>query len=114
LGRLVWELKTGYYQPNAYHHFVAFYPKMRAIAAPAFRDRVVQQSLVMEIEPIFDRIFIYDSYACRKHKGTHLGAKRAKKFLQAAHTLYPSKMFMLCSLISRVFLPVCPGQFYRN
>ena len=104
LGRLVWELKTGYYQPNAYHHFVAFYPKMRAIAAPAFRDRVVQQSLVMEIEPIFDRIFIYDSYACRKHKGTHLGAKRVKKFLQATHTLYPQQdVYVLQSDIKSFF-----------
>jgi retron-type reverse transcriptase len=91
IGRLVWELNSKRYRPSAYHHFIVSYPKMRAIAAPAFRDRVVQQSLVAKINPIFEKTFICDSYACRKDKGTHFGARRVKKFLQAAHTLYPQQ-----------------------
>lgn len=91
IGRLVWELKNNRYRPSAYHHFIVSHPKMRAIAAPAFRDRVVQQSLVSIINPIFEKTFIYDSYACRKEKGTHFGAKRVKKFLKASHSLYSNQ-----------------------
>jgi len=35
------------------------------------------------VAPIIDRGFIFDSYACRKHKGTHRAIDRAQKFLRA-------------------------------
>ena len=88
LGKLEYELRSGQYRPSAYTHFKVREPKLRQVSAPAFRDRVVHHSLVAQIEPLFDKQFIYDSYACRKNKGTHLGAKRVKKFLMAARTKY--------------------------
>ncbi|MBT6400977.1 RNA-dependent DNA polymerase [candidate division WWE3 bacterium] len=88
LNKLEHQLKTNQYQPSSYTHFKVREPKLRQVSAPAFRDRVVHHSLVAEIEPLFDKQFIYDSYACRKNKGTHLGAKRVKKFLMAARTKY--------------------------
>lgn len=77
------ELKTETYLPSPYLCFTVLEPKVRQVAAPAFRDRILQHSLVAKIEPLFDKQFIYDSYACRKNKGTHFGLKRVKKFLQA-------------------------------
>ncbi|MEA2057043.1 MAG: reverse transcriptase/maturase family protein [Patescibacteria group bacterium] len=88
LSKLEYQLKTNQYQPSAYTHFKIHEPKLRQVSAPAFRDRVVHHSLVAQIEPLFDKQFIYDSYACRKNKGTHLGAKRVKKFLMGARTKY--------------------------
>ena len=79
--KLCWELSNGRYRPMPYKYFTIHYPKTRNIAAPHFKDRVVQHSLVYTIEPIFEKQFIYDSYACRKSKGTHFGLKRLKKFL---------------------------------
>ena len=35
------------------------------------------------IEPVIDKTFIYDSYACRKNKGTHKAVDRAQEFLRA-------------------------------
>jgi len=35
---------------------------------------------VLVIEPIFDRSFLYDSYACRKGKGTHAAVERASSY----------------------------------
>ena len=63
-------------------------PKTRAIAAPNFRDRIVQHSLVNLIQPLFEKQFIFDSYACRTNKGTHLAAKRLKHFLMASRSFY--------------------------
>ncbi len=85
---LQWELCQGLYVPRPYTYFMLHDPKTRSIAAPDFRDRVVQHALVNVIQPLFERQFIYDSYACRMDKGTHLAAKRLKKFLMAARSFH--------------------------
>jgi len=90
------ELANESYLPSSYVCFTVFDPKVRRVAAPAFRDRVVQHSLVSRIEPLFERKFIYDSYACRKHKGTHFGLRRIKKFLQAARSVYGNHAAIYC------------------
>ena len=81
-------LLSGEYYPQPYTNFTIFEPKTRRISAPAFKDRIIQHSLVAQIEPIFEKKFIFDSYACRKYKGTHFGASRIKKFLMAARCIY--------------------------
>lgn len=88
INRLNWELLHDRYLPQPYTYFVVHEPKKRDIAAPAFRDRVVQHSLVARIQPLFEKQFIYDAYACRIDKGTHLGAYRLKKFLMAARCIH--------------------------
>jgi len=85
--KLRYFLTTHTYLPSPYAHFVINDPKTRQVAAPAFRDRVLQHSLVATIESLFEKKFVYDSYACRKGKGTHFGAKRIKKFLMAARCI---------------------------
>lgn len=75
---LIW--KT--YLPSEYREFYVFDPKKRLISAPSFRDRVVHHSLVNIIEPLFERKFISDSYACRKGKGNHTAMKRVQYFSQ--------------------------------
>lgn len=64
------ELKSFTYRPHPLKRFVIRDPKTREISAPIFRDRVVHHALCSIIEPIFNRTFIFDSYANRKHKGT--------------------------------------------
>lgn len=86
--KLKYLLESEKYIPAPYAHFTIYDPKTRSVSAPAFRDRVLQHSLVESIEPLFERKFIVDSYACREEKGTHYGAKRVKKFLMAARCKY--------------------------
>lgn len=66
------ELLMQTYRPGRYHTFTIREPKTRLISAAPYRDRVVHHALCRIIEPIFDRTFISDSYACRVGKGTHL------------------------------------------
>ncbi len=82
LVRLQRELVAGTYTPGDYHHFVITDPKRRKISAAPFRDRVVHHALVNVLEPIFERRFIYDSYECRRGKGTHRAIVRAQRFLR--------------------------------
>lgn len=50
------------------------------ISALPYRDRVVQHALCNVIEPIFDRALIFDSYACRKNRGSHKAIDRFQEF----------------------------------
>ena len=79
LGR---ELVDGTYNPGPYRYFMIFDPKEREIAIAPFRDRVVHHAIVNVLEPIYERRFVYDSYATRKGKGTLAAIKRAQSFLR--------------------------------
>lgn len=76
------ELSTGAWQPLPYRFFEIYDPKKRTIAVAAFRDRVVHHALVNVLEPIYERLFIHDSYATRKDKGVHAAVARAQYFLK--------------------------------
>lgn len=78
------ELVNENYQHGEYREFVVCDSKKRVIKAAPFRDRVVHHALCNIVEPIFEKGFIYDSYACRKEKGTHKAIKRLEKFWQSA------------------------------
>lgn len=80
--RLQRELATDNYVPGEYHHFYIHDPKTRRISAAPFRDRVVHHAVVNVLEPLFERRFIFDSYACRRGKGTHLALNRTQAFLR--------------------------------
>jgi retron-type reverse transcriptase len=74
------ELVSKTYQPGAYYSFHIHDPKKRLISAAPFRDRVVHHALCNLIEPVFERSFIFDSYANRVGKGTHRALDRAQAF----------------------------------
>lgn len=65
------ELISGSYTPGSYYTFYINDPKHREISAAPYRDRVVHHAICNIIAPLWDKGMIYDSYACRKDKGTH-------------------------------------------
>ncbi|MCX5677656.1 MAG: reverse transcriptase domain-containing protein [Candidatus Omnitrophica bacterium] len=77
------ELTDKTYRHGKYRVFNVYDPKERKIAAAPFRDRVVHHAVHDVIEPFIDRTFIYDSYACRKDKGSHKALDRAQRFLKS-------------------------------
>jgi retron-type reverse transcriptase len=74
------ELIEHTYTPLPPHRFFVYEPKKREIVAAVVRDRVVHHALCRVIEPIFDKRFIYDTYACRLNKGTLAAIKRFEEF----------------------------------
>jgi retron-type reverse transcriptase len=74
------ELREKTYTPGPYHSFYIHEPKRRLISAAPFRDRVVHHALCNLMEPIFERGFIFDSYANRVGKGTHRALNRCQQF----------------------------------
>jgi retron-type reverse transcriptase len=79
--KLQQELISQTYKHGKYREFIICDSKKRKIKAAPFPDRVVHHALCNLIEPIFDKGFIFDSFACRKEKGTHKAIKRLQTFL---------------------------------
>ena len=78
--KLEQQLNKKTYRPSRCILFTAQKPKVREIFASEFKDRVVHHILIEHLKSIWERIFIFDSYACRDGKGTHKAVVR----LQAA------------------------------
>lgn len=78
------ELLSGAYAHGSYRSFVVADSKRREIQAAPFRDRVVHQCVVAALEPVYERRFIYGSYACRKGKGTYAALARFERFARAS------------------------------
>ena len=96
------ELKNQTYKTGKYRHFIIFEPKERKISALPFRDRIIHHAICSVIEIIFNFKFIYDSYACRKGKGTHKGINRIQKFMRKTGDNY----YVLKCDVSKYFLSV--------
>ncbi len=78
--RLERELKSGRYRPGRYTTIEIREPKRRTVSAAPFRDRVVHHAFCGVVETLFERGFIYDSYANRLGKGTHRAIARYERF----------------------------------
>lgn len=82
--RLREELSTSRWRPGPYRSFVVNEPKPRLISAAPFRDRVVHHALCAAMEPVLERFAIFDSYACRRGKGTLAAIARAQTMTRRA------------------------------
>jgi retron-type reverse transcriptase len=80
--RLERELDDRSYRPGRYVSFQVHDSKTRMVSAAPFRDRVVHHALCAVIEPIFERGFVFDSYANRIGKGTHRAVDRYEAYRQ--------------------------------
>ncbi len=93
---------------ETYYHlpYTAFYitdPKLRHIHKACIRDRILHHAIFRILYPIFDPIFIYDSYSCRLGKGTHRAVKRLKKFANALSRNNRRNIFVLKCDVKKFF-----------
>ncbi len=76
------ELLSEIYSPRPLRTFIIREPKTRKIKKSYFKDRIVHHAICNILEPIFEKRFIYDSFANRKGKGNLNAVKRFDKFKQ--------------------------------
>lgn len=69
------ELRDGAYKIGQYRQFTVYEPKPRLISALDFKDRLVQHALCNVIAPIFERLLMPQTFACRVGMGTHAGVR---------------------------------------
>lgn len=97
------ELLLHSYQPKPLETFILRDPKTRKISKSDFRDRVVHHALCNIIEPFFEKMFIYDSYANRKGKGTLRAVQRFEYFWNKLSQNNTFPVFILKSDIRHYF-----------
>ena len=97
----IWET----YRVGAYRPFFVYEPKKRLVMALQFKDRVAQWSVYRHLNPFYDRMFIDDSYACRKGKGSHAAADRLQYWLRQV-SRKPGEWYYLKLDISKYFYRV--------
>jgi len=100
------ELEQQTYQPELLKTFILRDPKTRKISKSAFRDRIVHHALFHIIEPIFDKIFIYDSCANRVGKGNLFALKRFDRFKRKVSKNNTRNCFVLKADIRHYFQEV--------
>lgn len=76
------DLKFNRYYPVKLRRFIVRDPKTRVIHSSIFRDRIVHHAIINILNPIYEKIFIYDSFASRKGKGSQNAVKRLVSFMK--------------------------------
>ncbi len=104
--KLCTQINDGSYQPGKSIAFIVNKPVKREIFAADFRDRVVHHWVVSKLNPLFELTFIYDSYACRTGKGTHLGIRRVDRFIRQCSQNYTTDCYVLKLDIKGFFMHI--------
>lgn len=100
-------LRDKKYKLGEYYHFRVYYPKEREIMAPPFRDRVVQRCLCEHaLMPAIEKHLIYDTYACRKGKGTHACLNQTEDFLRSYYRRNGNDGWIIKGDISKYFYSI--------
>ncbi len=97
------ELHQGTYRHGPYERFSIFDPKYRVIHKAKVRDRVVHHAVYRVLAPVLDRSFIFDSYSCRKEKGTHAAVDRLTQFTRRVSHNFQGPCWALKCDIAKFF-----------
>ncbi len=94
------------YQHGPYSAFNVSDPKPRNIHKASVRDRVMHHLIHKELYPYFDIRFIYDSFSCRKNKGTHRAIDRFRSFARKVSKNHTKTCFVLKCDIRKFFASI--------
>ena len=106
LSMLYRELVDKIYVHGPYKAFNVSDPKPRSIHKASVKDRVVHYLLYSMLYPYFDARFIYDSYSCRKEKGTHRARDRFVEFARKVSQNNTRTCFVLKGDIRKFFASI--------
>ena len=91
------DLKNGTYKHGGYFSFFVHDPKRRHIHKALVKDRLLHHAVHRVIEPIWNKVFIFDSWSSRKTKGIHAAVRRLQDLAlrlshNYTHTLWVLKL----------------------
>lgn len=76
------DLKSKTYRHGPYESFYIHDPKQRHIHKASVRDRVLHHAVFKVLNPVFEPIFIPNSFSCRIGKGTHKGVEAVSAMIR--------------------------------
>ena len=86
--------------------FIIDKPVKREVFAATFRDRIVHHLLYRYLVPVFEPLFIHDSYSCRKGKGTLFGIERLEHHIRSVSNNYTRPCYVLKLDLSGYFMSI--------
>jgi RNA-directed DNA polymerase len=94
------------YVHGNYEAFNISDPKPRSIHKATVQDRLLHHVLYNALYTHFDSHFIYDSYSCRKNKGTHKAVLRFKQFARIVSKNHTQTCWVLKCDIRKFFASI--------
>lgn len=113
ISNLYSDLTNKTYEHGTYTAFNISDPKPRNIHKASVRDRIVHRLIYKTLYWYFDDRFIYDSYSCRKHKGTHRALDRFKQFARRVSQNYTRTCFVLKCDIKKFFASIDQAVLFQ-
>lgn len=114
LAQLREDLINHRYKPSRGIAFIVRRPVIREIFAAPFRDRIVHHFLYNMSYSWWDRRLIYDSYSCRKKKGTLFGIMRLKHHICSVSQDYTRPAYVLKLDIQGYFMSLSRDKLYER
>ncbi len=97
------ELTSRTYRHGPYRPEKINDPRPRDIHIAPVRDRLLHHAIYRIVYPYFDRTFIFDSYSCRRSKGTHLAFNRFREYARDASHNHTRTVWVLKCDIRKFF-----------
>jgi retron-type reverse transcriptase len=107
------QLHNRKYKPSPSICFVIEDSVKREVFASEFRDRVVHHLYWNYVADLFERLFIYDSYSCRKGKGTLKGIERLEHHIRSATNNFTCSAYILQLDIQGYFMHIRRSVLYE-
>ncbi len=77
------DVMSGRFRTSQYKTFTIREPKLRVIYnLPLYPDHILHHAIINILGPIWQRLFIYDSYACIPGRGLHAASSRTMHFVR--------------------------------
>lgn len=108
------EILDGKYKPSRSVAFVTHKPVDREIFAAPFRDRVVHHFIYDMVADWWDRRFIYNSFSCRKGKGTLFGIKQCQKAMRKVTKGGKERGFVVKLDVQGYFMSLSRQKLYER
>ena len=108
------QILAGKVEVGNYNTFTIFDPKKRQICAAPFAQRVLHHALMNVCDPYFERKQIFDSYACRKGKGSYAALQRASVFTKKYQWFLKFDVIKYFDSVSHNILKIQLQQLFKD
>lgn len=105
-------LWNSYYYPSRGTVHIIFDPVQREIFAAPYVDRVLHHWIVGTLMKWQDKRLIYDSYSCRRNKGTLFGVKRMQHHILSVSNNMKKKAYVVQLDLSGYFMHIKRDVLY--
>lgn len=94
------------YRHGSYRAFKISDPKPRDIHKATVRDRLLHHAIYRILYPFYDRMFMFDSYSCRRSKGTHRAMNRFREYARKVSRNHTRTVWVLKCDIRKFFATI--------